>query len=212
MGKPTFRFPDVSQVFTSLKPIRFARVAIAMVAGFVLMLGTACSPNSPSVSGTGSYQQGRKPQTELYQTNQPKEGGMNQYSDTDPRQNTSGLDEKVRSRVKAAERNLDKVQTPGDLAEEAREAKPLRRGAEDISKRVENTVEDLKDDISDGTQRGIKNLKRNTEQAKRDVGNALDDAGQNAKDLGKDTARTAGRVTDQARNTFGDTSRDINKM
>jgi F0F1-type ATP synthase membrane subunit b/b' len=212
MSKPTFRFAGVSQVFASLRPMRFTRVALALVAGVILMLNTACSPSSPSVSGTGSYQEGRKAQTELYRPIQEKEGGMNQYSDTDPRRNTSSLDNKVQARVKAAERNLEKAQTPRDLADEVKEAKPLRRGPEDISRRVENTVEDLTDDISEGTQRGIKNLKRNVKQARRDVGDALEDAADDAKALGKDTARAAGKATDQARNTFGDTSRDVNKM
>lgn len=212
MGKPTFSFSGVSQLFASFKQMRFARAALAVVAGFILLMGTACSPSSPSVSGTGSYQEGRKPQTELYRTNQPREGGMNQYSDTDPRRNTSGLDNKIENRIKAAERNLEKVQTPGELAKEAKEAKPFKRGSRDISDRVSNTVEDFKDDFAEGTQRGIKNLKRNTEQARRDIGDAIEDAGDNAKQIGKDAARTAGNATEQARNTFGDTSRDVNKM
>ncbi len=188
---------------------RFSRVAIAVVASFVLLLGTGCNPSSPSVSGTGSYKEGRPTQTELYKPNQPKQGGMNTYSDTDTRQNTKGLASEAKARVDQAKANLKKSNTPDALAEEVRDAKPLRKGPKDVTERATNTVEDVTQDFKDGTERGIKNLKANAKQAKRGVEETLDDAKQNAAELGEDTARSAQKTASQLKNNVDSAARDL---
>lgn len=188
---------------------RFSRVAVAVVASFVLLLGTGCNPASPSVSGTGSYQEGRPTQTELYKPNQAKQGGMNTYSDTDARQDTKGLAAEAKARVDQAKANLKKSNTPGDLADEVRDARPLREGPKDVAKRTSNTVEDVTQDFKAGTERGIKNLKENTKQAKRGIEDTLDDARQNAADLGKDTARGAQATANELKKNVDNAARDL---
>lgn len=63
-----------------------ALLAVVLAVGMMLVT-TACSQDSPSASGTGSYYQKKAQNTELYDTIQPRKGGMNQYEDTDPRRN-----------------------------------------------------------------------------------------------------------------------------
>jgi hypothetical protein len=189
--------------------LRFSRVAVAVVASFVLLLGTGCNPSSPSVSGTGSYQEGRPTQTELYKTNQPKQGGMNTYSDTDTRQSTKGLAAETKARVDQAKANLKKSNSPEDLAKEVRTARPLREGPKDVTERASNTVEDVTEDFKAGTERGIKNLKANAKQAKRGIEETLDDARQNAADLGNDTVRSAQKTASQLKDNVDDAARDV---
>ncbi len=199
----------ISNLVNRLKQIRLARLALPVAAGFLLLFGTACNPSSPSVSGTGSYQEGRQPQTELYRTIQPKEGGMNRYSDTDPRYDTNRVSSKAKQMIQNAERNIDKVQNPGDLADEVKTAKPFRQGTKDVSERVGNTIEDLKQDISEGTQRGIKNIQRNTSQAQQGVKENFDDTRKNIGEASRDTTRSAGRTVDQVKGSLDNARRDV---
>lgn len=203
MSNPIFGLID------RLKQVRLSHAAIAIVAGLVLMLGTACNPSSPSVSGTGSSHSGKDPQTELYRTIQPKEGGPNVYSDTDPRRNTRGLGTEAKARIDQAGRNVDKVQNPREFAEEYRQGTPLGERVRNITDSVGNAAKDVNKDFAKGTERGISNLKRNTEQAKRGISETLDDTRQNAADLGKDTARTAQRTADRVKTNVDNARQDI---
>jgi uncharacterized phage infection (PIP) family protein YhgE len=195
--------------FKGLQQSRFSRIAIAVTASFILFLGTACSPSSPSVSGTGSYQEGRPTQTELYKPNQAEKGGMNRYSDTDARQGTAGLSAEAKARIDEAKGNLKQSSNQRQFANEVKEADPLKKGPRDISKRAGNTLEDLKEDISEGTQRGIKNLKANTQQAKEGVKDTVGDARQNVEQLSKDASRGAQKTANELKGNLDDARRDV---
>lgn len=192
-----------------LQQFRFSRVAVAVAASFILFLGTACNPSSPSVSGTGSYQEGRPNQTELYKPNQPVKGGMNRYSDTDARQGTADLSAEAKARVDQAKGNLKQSANQSQFAREVKGAEPLKKGPRDISERAGNTIENLKEDISEGTQRGIKNLKSNTQQAKEGVKDTVGDARQNAEEIGKDASRSAQKTANQVKGNLDNARRDV---
>jgi F0F1-type ATP synthase membrane subunit b/b' len=202
---------SISDRIASLKRIRLARAAVVVAASFVFLLSTACNPSSPSVSGTGSYQEGRQPQTELYRPIEPNEGGMNSYSDTDPRQSGRGLAAQTKARVEEAERNLGKAENRREFADEVKSAKPFKEGAKDVSDRAGDTIESLKQDVSKGTQRGIQNLQRNTEQAKQGVQDVVDDARQNVKQLGDGASDNAKRAADQLKDNLSNTSDDVKR-
>lgn len=187
---------SISKLFNHLKQSRFVRTAFAVAAGFILLLNTACSPKGSEVSGTGSYEKPRSQPTELYRTTQPKEDGMNVYSDTDPRRNTRGLGSEIKARVDQAERNIDRVQNPGEFAEDYREGTPLGERVRNITDSIGGAAKDVTEDVTEGTQRGVRNLKANTSRAGQGVQETVDDARQNAADVGKDAARNAQRTTD----------------
>lgn len=208
-----------SKLLNSVKQVRFARIAISVVAAFVLFLGTACSPSSSSasnmgasqggVSGTGSYQHGRKTQTELYRPNQPNEGGMNSYSDTDPRYNTKGLGADIKARVDEAERNVQKVQNPKEFTEDYREGTPLGERVRNITDSVGGAAKDVTEDFAEGTQRGVRNLKANASNAGEDARDTVDQARENAVDFGKDTSRAAKRTANELSNNVDNARQDI---
>lgn len=193
----------------NLKHVRLGRVAVAIAASFILMLGTACSPSSPSVSGTGSYQQGRQPQTELYRPIQPEEGGMNRYSDTDPRYNTKGLKSEIKARVDQADRNIQKVNDPEEFAKDYRKGTPLGERVRNITEDVSGAAKETSEDFAEGTQRGIRNLKQNVNKAAQGAQDTIDEARNNAADLGKDTSRTAQRTADQLKGNFDNARQDV---
>lgn len=199
----------MSNLINHLKQFRLARIVLPVLASGILLLGTACNPSSPSVSGTGSYQEGRKPQTELYRPVQPDQGGMNRFSDTDPRSNTSGVSSKANQLIKNAERNINKVQNSDELVDEIKTARPFKEGSKDVTERIGNTVEGLKQDISEGTQRGVKNLQRNTSQATQGVQETVDDARQNTSEAVRDTARGAKQTVNQAKGSLNNARQDV---
>lgn len=199
----------MSNLINYLQQFRLTRIVLSVLVGGILLLGTACNPSSPNVSGTGSYQEGRKPQTELYRTIQPDEGGMNRYSDTDPRSNTSGVSNKAKQMIKNSERNLSKVQNSEELADEIKTARPFKEGGKDVTERISDTVEGLKQDISEGTQRGMKNLQRNSSQAAQGVQETLDDARQNTSEAVRDTARGTKQTVNQAKGSLDNARQDV---
>ena len=180
---------------------RFSQVAVPLAASFLLLIGTACSASSPAasgpgstgtgVTGTGSTDAARSNQTELYRTTQAKEGGMNQYSDTDPRQTDKTLGAETKARVDQAKGNLNKTQSPGDVVDKFQEGRPLGERTKNVVEPAANALDDLKQDVTEGTQRGIKNLQRNTAGAKQNLKETLDQAQDNAADLGRGTSRSA---------------------
>jgi hypothetical protein len=188
----------IANIVSAFRRLRLQQLFIAGLAGLILMLNTACNPGSPKVSGEGSYEVGKKNPTELYDTNQPKEGGMNVFSDTDPRQKTKGLDAKAKSRVDQAESNIQKSSTPKEFAEEYRKGTPFGERVRNITDSVGDAAKDTTEDATEGAQRGARNLKANTDKAGKGIQDVADDATDNAQGAGKDISRKAQRAVEGA--------------
>ncbi|AFZ02953.1 hypothetical protein [Calothrix sp. PCC 6303] len=94
--------------------------------------------------------------------NSPYEGGMNNYSDVDPR-SKAAIDKsntKAEYLTENAKRNLAKEkESLSDVAE--RGAKNFKTTADNIK----STFENEKESFSDGAERGVRNLKENAKNA-----------------------------------------------
>ncbi len=195
-----------NQLFKNLK---LRQLAVALTASFILLIGTACSPSSPSASGTGSYDKTRSNQTELYRTTQPKEGGMNQYSDTDPRKTDKSLSAEAKARVDQAKSNLNKTQGLDDVVDEFKAGTPLSERTKNVLEPVGNAIEDLRQDVTEGTQRGIKNLQGNTANAKQNVKATVDEAQDNAAQFGQDSLKNAQNAAERVKSSASSTSQQL---
>lgn len=194
---PKFVTESVTKFASRLKS-QLSRAAVLLVAGCMMLLGTACSSTPPTASGPGA--------TELYRTTQTKEGGMNQYSDTDPRQTDKRLGAETKARVDQAKGNLNKTQSPGDVVDEFKAGRPLGERTKNLVEPAANAIDNLKQDVTAGTERGIKNLQRNTADAKQDLKETLDQAQDNAADLGRDTSRSAQKAAAQVKSQVKSTA------
>ena len=134
---------------------------------------------------------------------------MNQYSDTDPRQNAKALGAEAKARVDQAKGNLNKAQTQKQFTNEVKSAAPIREGVKDLSERAGDAIDDLKQDVTKGTERGIKNLQRNTADAKQGVKETLDQAQDNAAELGRDGSRSVQKTADQVKSTLDNARQDL---
>lgn len=197
----------MNSVVSFLKTLRLERIIIVFVAGVLLLLNTGCSrpdvqasrPDSGRVlshesSGQGgTYNQRRGQQTELYDTIQERKGGMNEYSDVDPRVNTRGADAKARALVNNAENNVQKVQNPEEFAEEYRQGKPFGERVQHVVDRVTNATENTANDAAKGTRRGIENLKDNSQTAVDEVSEGARHASQNTSNAAKNQIKRSAR-------------------
>jgi ElaB/YqjD/DUF883 family membrane-anchored ribosome-binding protein len=157
------------------------RVLVVFLAGVLVIASTACSgPASAGVAGTdrpgvsgegkihgnsGGYQ------TELYDPIQDQKGGMNEYSDVDPRLNTEPTAAKTRELLDNAEqttvyptesnkenlqRGLDRTRDLGNVVQE---------GTRDVSQRARETVDNVTGTVDQARKNVSKDSRRATEAA-----------------------------------------------
>jgi ElaB/YqjD/DUF883 family membrane-anchored ribosome-binding protein len=205
----------MKKIISFLKAKRISQLISASFAVLFLLVTTACS--QPSVSGNegksdaakvavqnppskvaSPYRQdkGNVPEgqvTEFYDSIQPVEGGMNNYSDVDPRQNTSKADAKAKKLVRQASHpEADKFDNPLDAVKKELADEPIPERVQKFSKDIGNSAKKLAKDTSDESQKGIKNIKENSKSFAENT---------------KSTAEsTADRLTQNLQNTADDTS------
>jgi uncharacterized protein YjbJ (UPF0337 family) len=140
--------------------LRFKQFAIALLAGVVLLLNTACSGSAeakmPSVADNDPHP--------VNQT-QPYKGGMNNFDDTPPEQIPAN---KAKSLVDNAQRNID--------AKEPRNAKLYKdpgyaadRAGETLGGTLKTRVNNAKEKVEGIVDRGTSNLKDNVTDAAEDT-------------------------------------------
>ncbi|MBD2070896.1 hypothetical protein H6F93_25840 [Leptolyngbya sp. FACHB-671] len=182
----------MNKAFSWLKRNQLVRALVVVLAGVSMLLSTACSsgPNIPKVSGEGSYT-GNAPQMEIYKRVQPNEGGMNEYSNVDPRANTTRADAKAKGLVDNAERN---IQRGFDDVREAPEVLGgyVKEGGRNLGEQARQTTNELQQ----GAREGSRNLRRNAAEAREGAGNVVQDA----KGRTNEAVRGTQRALDDASN------------
>lgn len=173
-----------------LKSIRPLKVLTVLFAGIFLFLTQACA--DPGVAkeppqAESPYLERYDP-TKDYPLSSP-EGGMNNFSDVDPR---GKADEKAANdRADALARNAEKridekgVESPGEYVRNFKEGTPLGQRGKNLGEDIGSSVEEVRKGVVKGTQRGIENLKGNTQNAAegvtKNVQRTAEDAGNTVK-------------------------------
>ncbi len=182
-------------VKTLLSTLFSKKVGVVVAAMALLFVSTGCNPPAPNVVGnSGTYDERKGQQTELYDGVQPATGGMNQHND-DFRYDRGATQGKTDQMIRQADRNLDKTKTPKDAVDELKNANPgdnIRRNTE----AAKNTLDKVGNDVSEGTKRGTENLKANLKKAERNVKGFADDATDQAQRTGEGALKTTQRAID----------------
>ncbi len=218
----------IASMNSFLKLLSIRQVLIAVLASVLLLSTTACGAGTNTTASSGAYKadsnayknsvnnEGIDYQRELYKSTQSPKGGMNNYND-DNQYDKNGTKADAQKLINRAERNLQKkAESPQELVENVRDRNPLGRQARDASRNAGDVTEELKDDLSKGTQKGIENIKRNVEQARQSVPKVVEEAKRNAQEAGKDAQdsandlskgiqRATGRATDAVQDRTADT-------
>lgn len=163
----------------AVKRFRLERVVIVVLAGILFLTTTACSPNSPSVSGTGEYHERAGQPTGIREytdrADNKSRPTVGSYSDNDARDTAS-----ARARAKElsdrAERNVSKTRNAGDVLESYREGKPVQDRAKDLAKDVGDAANQFKEDFAQGARENTRNLRTNADKAGRNLQQTADEA------------------------------------
>jgi hypothetical protein len=177
----------IQSTISSFKLKSFYRSVLSLVAVIFLFVSTAC--------GTSEVTRAQQPNvdnpqankvTELYKTIEPREGGMNNYSDVDPRMDTSEAKAKTDRLIKKTDTLVKKDTNPLKEVRKEFDNKGVKDRAEDFSKDLGRSVKENTKDFAKGTERGFENVKKNTKNFADDVGDAVDDRAQDLRNKVKD--------------------------
>ncbi|HIK31333.1 MAG TPA: hypothetical protein IGS17_08870 [Oscillatoriales cyanobacterium M59_W2019_021] len=160
-------------------------LVIFVFAGMLLVLNVACSsPDVSMSSDTTSADRQVDSKEHLYNSSQPKKGGMNNYND-DVRADSPKVKAKARALVDNAKQNLkqseDPKEVPGKVMESAKSVK------DDISE----TAQERSENFVRGTEEGMENLKGNLDRASREIPEVVKEGADNAKNSVKQSATSA---------------------
>ncbi|MCU0549151.1 MAG: hypothetical protein MUC48_07370 [Leptolyngbya sp. Prado105] len=176
----------MNKIASFVKALRLKQITIALLAGVVLLLNTACSGSAQAKMPT-AVDNDPHPVNQ----NQPYTGGMNNYDDTPPGQIPS---EKAKSLIDNAQRNIN--------ADEPRNAKLYKnpgyaaeRTADELGDTLKERAKNAQESAKGIVDRGTTNLKDN-------VRDAVDDATYKSKQAAKDLTNKAQDTVDAAKDAI----------
>ncbi len=178
----------MNKVINSLKNIRLDRILTICLVGLLVLVTTACSGGASAKTAD----QIREEVPGSAVTNEYK-GGINSYSDVDPRQSTQGAEAKAKALVDNAQRNIDEkgIDSPEQYVENYTSGTPLpervRRIGEDVGEAAKNVTED----VSKGAQKNAQQTKATAQDTAEKAKSTAQDAAVNTKQATDKTATTA---------------------
>lgn len=191
----------MSKIISVLK-----RVLTVLVAGILVFISTAC--NTPTTQAK-TLDSNPRPEVPDRAVTSPYEGGMNSYSDVDPRRDTTGVDTKAQNLINRAEENLSKrADSLDQYARNYRSGTPLGERIQNLGEDIGSSTQELTEGVAKGTQRGVRNLKANTQNAAEDTAKSANKAAENIKQnteyAVKDAANKARQAVDNSSNFVDD--------
>lgn len=167
----------MNQIISLFNPTRLFRILTVFLAGLLVIVTTACN-NGPA----NALDKNGRQEVPSNAVSSPYRGGMNGYSDVDPRASTSGANSKANDIVRKAEGNIQKGADSFDkYGENYRKGTPLNERVENLAEDVGESTKNTAKGVAKGTQRGVENLKANTQNAAESAPKVVDQAKENAK-------------------------------
>jgi gas vesicle protein len=167
----------------ALKLTGLSRVVLSLLAVILLITTTACNGGEMKAKIDPTRDANPQPGqlTELYKPIAPAEGGMNNYSDVDPRQNTAEAKAKADRLIQKTD-DLQKGGTnPFKQLGKQLDDKGITDRVGDSAKQLNRSAKETADDVAKGTKKGYQNVKENTKSFTDDVKSAVDDLGDKAR-------------------------------
>ncbi|MDP5338402.1 MAG: hypothetical protein NWQ28_07470 [Nodularia sp. (in: cyanobacteria)] len=188
----------MKKVMTWLKNIRPVRILTVFLAATFLLMTQACNPGiaqQPPQPNAQPPNVERYDPTKSYELNAP-EGGMNNFSDVDPRAKASERAANARAEelAKNARRNVEQkgIDSSEQYIRNYQEGTPLDERVKRLGEDVGSSAEELGEGFTKGTQRGVENLQKNTgraaENLSKSVKRGAEDTTTNLQRQAEDTA------------------------
>jgi hypothetical protein len=147
------------------------KAALSFLAIALLVTTTACN-GSDVTAKTNLENPPPGKITSLYKPITPEVGGMNNYSDVDPRVDTSKTDAKADRLIDRAKGLERKDTNPLEQIKKEFDRKGIQERVGDTADSIRESAEETAEGISKGTRKGIANIKENTKSFKDDVESA----------------------------------------
>jgi ElaB/YqjD/DUF883 family membrane-anchored ribosome-binding protein len=184
----------MNKVISWVKSIRLGKIITVFLSAILLFVSSAC--NSTGVlAKTADQVREEVPEGAL---TSPYKGGMNDYSDVDPRKDTSGAEAKAKELIDNAEGNIQKSANNFDqYSRNYQSGTPLGERVRRLGEDVKTSADEVTEGVAKGTQRGIENLKGNAQNAAEGTKGAAENVKENTKDAGRDFAKGTKRAADK---------------
>ncbi|MGI8502759.1 MAG: DUF6658 family protein [Hassallia sp.] len=187
----------MSKVIAWVKNIRPIKILTVFCVGMLLIVTQACGSVTAGEPKAGANSELSVPKGDKVLNRY--EGGMNNFSDTDPRSKEAKIE--VKAKAEALKQNAEQnvIDQTGTLGENTRRTLDKKgENAADFGKNLQQNTEGTKDktgnstdNFAKGVQRGIENIKDNTK-------NAVDDLTTNAQRAGDDAKTNVQRTAEDA--------------
>ena len=195
----------MSKMINWLKSIRIDRIITAFLVGILVFVSTACSgggvlaKTTDQIPSSKTADQIREEVPSSAVTNEYK-GGMNDYSDVDPRFNPSGANTKAKGLVDNAQRNIDEksVDSVDQYVENYRSGTPLGERVKRIGEDVGKAADNVKEEASKGAKDNLQNTKEAAKDTAKKADRATDDFADASKSKVKSDIRNTKRTLDNA--------------
>jgi hypothetical protein len=185
----------MNKVMDWLKSIRLDRVLTVFLVGILLFVSTACS--SGASAKTADELREEVPGSAV--TNEYK-GGMNDYSDVDPRFNEKGAEAKAKGLVDNAQRNINEksIDSPEQYVENYRSGTPLDERVKRLGEDVGESAKDIGKEAAKGSKENAQNAKEASKSAAQSTKQAANETADTAKSKVKDDVKNTQRAVDKA--------------
>lgn len=157
----------IRRLIDTIKSISLRSVLTVVLAGILVVVTTACNSNppAPKITGSGDYNSSKGQDKELYAPVQSKKsGGMYPYEDMDSSASTR-TERKAKELVENAKKNVSKVNSPQEFAQNFKEGTPLDKRVKNLTEDVSESAQQFTEDVASGTKRNVRKLKENTQNA-----------------------------------------------
>lgn len=184
----------MNRVISWVKSIRLSQIITVFLSSILLFVSSAC--NSTGVlAKTADQVREEVPKGAL---TSPYKGGMNDYSDVDPRQDTSRAEAKAKELIDNAEGNIQKSANNFDqYSRNYQSGTPLGERVRRLGEDAKSSADEVTEGVAKGTQRGIENLKDNAQNTAEGTKRTAENVKENTKDAGRDLATGAKRAADK---------------
>jgi hypothetical protein len=191
----------VINLLQNLQPMKIFTVFLAVVC---LFLTQAC--NRPTIAGQPPQPAGQPPNVKRYDPTKdypisPYQGGMNNFSDVDPRTRADEKAARYRADqlIENAQRNIERkgVDSTDQYIRNYRQGTPFGERVKNLGEDVGSSAQELTEGVTKGTKRGVENLQENVGGAAKDVTKNLqrgtEDVGRNLQRQAEDTGEAINR-------------------
>lgn len=185
----------MNKVIAWLKGIQMDRVLTVFLVGLLVFVTTACSGGASAK--TADEVREEVPGSAV--TNEYK-GGMNDYSDVDPRQDIKQAQTKAKALIENAQKNIDQksVDSREQYVENLRSGTPLGERVQRIGENVGKAAENLKEDVSKGAKENLQKAQDVAQKGKEAADKAGSAVQSKVKSDIKNTQQALDKTTDKA--------------